>query len=98
MSPIQTAELDAESCQAILKDFRVTSAATAFRVSGCDAAQYEASFIFEHQELKPTPVRMKSVAIDQGAAFYTLRMYDSPALGGDMVFDYTPFIASVKMV
>jgi hypothetical protein len=82
----------------MLKRFTVTSGPTAASVSACDAAEYEASFIFEHEKLRPTPVRMKTLVIDQGTAFYTLRMYDSPYLGSGMAFDYRPFIASVRMV
>lgn len=96
--PIARVELDVESCEQILKDFTVTEGPTPASVSACAAAEYEASFIFEHDNLKPTPVRMKTLAIDQGTAFYTLRMYDSPYLGGGMTFNYKPFIASVQMV
>ncbi len=96
--PIQTIELDAKACEAILKGFAVTSSPAPVSVSACDAAEYEASFIFEHENMKPTPVRMRTLVIDQGTASYTLRMYDSPYLGGSMTFDYKSFIASVRMV
>jgi hypothetical protein len=98
VTPIQCVELDVESCATILKRFKVTSDPTSATVSACDAASYEASFIFEHENLEPTPVRMKTLVIDQGTAFYTLRMYDSPYLGEGMAFDFGQFMASVRMV
>jgi len=48
--------------------------------------------------MKPTPVRMKTMTIDQGTAFYTIRMYDSPMVGGEMEFDFAEFIRSIKLV
>jgi hypothetical protein len=98
LPPIETLKLDADLCEAILKDFSVTSQPTATTVSFCDAAQYDASFTFEHDNMKPTPVRMRTLVVDQSTAFYTLRMYDSPYLGGSMTFDYSSFLASVRMV
>ena len=94
----QVLDLDVESCATILKRFKVTSDPTSATVSACDAASYEASFIFEHENPEPTPVRMKTLVIDQGTAFYTLRMYDSPYLGEGMAFDFGQFMASVRMV
>ncbi|MEX1231441.1 MAG: hypothetical protein WEB58_14435 [Planctomycetaceae bacterium] len=96
--PMARLERDVQSCKQILKDFTVTSDPAPASVSACDAAEYEATFVFEHQNLRPTPVRMKTLAIDQRIALYTLRMYDSPYLGGDMTFNYRPFIESVRMV
>jgi len=98
VAPIESMTTDADSCNTVLKNFRVLSSPLARRVSGCDAAEYEASFVFEHKNMQPTPVRMKTLAINQGAAFYTLRMYDSPYVCDGLEFDYTTFIASVKMV
>jgi hypothetical protein len=96
--PLETACSDIESCKSILKAFRVMSAPTPARISECDAVEYVATFVFEHKNLQPTPVRMRTLAIFQMPATYTLRMFDSPYSGRDLVFDYTSFIESVRMV
>ena len=43
-------------------------------------------------------VRMKTMTIDQGTAFYTIRMYDSPISGGEMAFDFADFVQSIRLV
>ena len=98
LSPVQFLELDILSCAFMLKAFRVTASPEKCRVSECDAALSTANFTFEHQNLKPTPVRMRTLVIDQGTALYTLRMFDAPDIGDEMCFDFEPFIESVKMV
>lgn len=98
LSTIETLEADCRSCSSMLKDFRVIAGAKSTTVSACAAAQYVASFTFEHTNMEPTPVRMKTLVIDQGTAFYTLRMYDSPTRSETMAFDYTDFTASIRIV
>jgi hypothetical protein len=98
LSPVESLEFDSEACADIFKDFRSISPVTPSSISACDAAQYDATFIFEHKKMSPVPVRMKTLVIDQLTAFYTIRMFDSPHLGGTLVFDYSPFIASIRMV
>lgn len=82
----------------ILKDFDVSSYPENITVCGSDGAEYEASFLFEHENMTPTPVRMKTMTIDQGTAYYTIRMYDSPMVGGEMAFDFAEFVRSIKLV
>lgn len=89
---------DVSFCAAVLKDFRVRSASLVTEVSACNAIEYEAAWVFEHENMLPTPVRMKTLVIDHGTALYTLRMYDSPYAGTEFEFDYSSFIASVRMV
>jgi len=89
---------DIESCQSMLKDFSVTSPPRPTRISQSEAAEYYATFVFEHENMQRTPVRMRTLAIYQGPAFYTLRLYDSPDAESDLVLDYTSFVESVKMV
>jgi len=95
---LKIAVADIESCQSMLKDFRVMSALTPNQVSECDAAEYRATFVFEHENMRPTPVRMRTLVIYQRPAIYTLRMYDSPCSGPELTFDYTSFVEGVKMV
>ncbi len=89
---------DIAACSMLLKDYRVTADLTATTVSACEAAEYEASFLFEHTNMEPTPVRVKTLGILQQNTFYAIRMFDSPVRGGEMEFDYTPFVASVRLV
>lgn len=98
LSTVENLQADAETCCTVLNGFHLLSDVCIMRVSACPAAQYVASFTFEHENMKPTPVRMRTLVIDQGTASYTLRMYDSPYLGGEMAFDYSPFIESIRMV
>lgn len=97
LPPIENLNQDIESCRLILKDFRIVSDPVPRRVSECDAAEYHASFVFEHENMRPTEVRMRSLVICQGPKFYTLRMYDSLD-EPDCRFDYGPFVDSVRMV
>ena len=97
-SLVDSIQEDVSFCESILRDFRLVSSPSKMFLSRCDAARYEASFMFEHKNLKPTRVRMISVAIEQGIASYSLRLYDSPWLGNDMTFDYTSFLDSVTIM
>ena len=89
---------DIHSCELMLKDFRVTSSPQPTQISECDAVEYGAAFVFEHENMEPTPVRMRTLTIYQIPAIYTLRMYDSPISEPNLIFDYTPFVNSVKLV
>lgn len=96
--PLENAISDIESLASVLKDFRVTSPPVSTHVSKCDAVDYTATFVFEHEKIHPTPVRMRTLGIYQRPAFYTIRMYDSPASGSVMRIDYTGFVESITMV
>ncbi len=96
--PLENAGADIESCGAMLKEFRVTSPPQAVLLSKCDAAEYTASFVFEHENMRPTRVRMRTLTVYQRPAFYTVRMYDSPYAGSDMTFDFTSFVESIKVL
>jgi hypothetical protein len=61
---------DVQFCANVLKEFRVTSARQVRKISACNAMEYEASFVFEHENMQPTTVRMKTLAIDQTTALY----------------------------
>lgn len=98
ISPMEILEADSELCQTVLKDFKVTSPFKSMQISACAAGEYTASFLFEHENLAPTPVRARTLIVDQDQQIYTIRMFDSPYVDGDMTFDYTPFVESIKMV
>jgi len=89
---------DVEVCSVILKEFCVLTPPSMTSVSQCEAAEYTAKFLFEHANLIPTPVRMRTLAIDQGTTLYTIRMFDSPYIVPDAVFDYASFVESIQMV
>jgi hypothetical protein len=95
--PLGNLEDDIESCRSILRGFEVVSAPASRQVSKCDAAEYRSTFVFEHENMRPTKVRMRTLAIYQRPAFYTLRMYDS-ADEPDCVFDFAAFVESVRMM
>jgi hypothetical protein len=96
--PLENLGNDIERCESLLKDFRVTSPPKLACVSECDAAEYTASFVFEHKNIKPIRVRMLTLAVFQNPAFYTIRMHDSPYASPDTTFDYRLFVESVRMV
>lgn len=89
---------DIDSCASILKGFRVTCPPRSLRISNCDTAEYYATFIFEHVNMRPTPVRMRTLAIFQKPGFYTLRMYDSPQSSNEQTYDYSSFVDSITML
>lgn len=98
LCPVDILAIDSDFCQTFLKEFTVTSPFKPMRVSACDAGKFTASFIFEHENIEPIPVQMQTLAIEQEQTLYTFRMYDAPHVGGKMVFDYTSFIDSIKIV
>jgi hypothetical protein len=99
VSPLEVAADDIESNDQVLKNFDVTHPPMPRTVSQCDAAEYTASFLFEHHGLsRPVPVRMRTLCVWQDPAFYTVRMYDAPANGLPDTVDYEDFIATVRMV
>jgi hypothetical protein len=95
---LQTATFDIENCDTLLRNFKVLTAPARTSVSGCEAIVYESRFLFEHEAMRPTPVRMTSLVIAQQMTYYTLRMYDSPYVGGEQFFDYSSFISQIKIV
>ncbi len=83
----------------ILKDFTELSPPKRKQVSGCPAGEYTASFQFEHVSLSaPVSVRARTLIILQDPAWYTVRMYDSPYLGGTFKYDYTDFVNNIRLV
>ena len=95
---LDTSNFDIANCETLLKGFQVLSPPCSTIISGCDAVSYEAKFLFEHELITPTLVRMKSLMIAQGPMYYTLRMYDSPYIGGEQVFDYSDFVSQIRIV
>ena len=55
-------------------------------------------FLFEHELIQPTFVRMKIPVIAQGQKYYTLWMFDSLLVGGEKIFDYSDFNSQIKIV
>lgn len=81
------------------RDWRLTVPLAKCRVSNCDAADYTATFLFEHKRLaKPVPVRMWTLCIWQKPTFYTVRMFDAAEAGDTHRFDYRPFVESIRIV
>jgi hypothetical protein len=97
--PRFAAELDAEVWPTVLKNFRVHSSPTTTRIPGCDAGCYTASFDFEHVQLKEAvPVRLRSLILLERPSWYTIRMYDSPYLGGPFERDYADFVSTIRII
>lgn len=94
---VDDAHADIAFCSSILKDFQVTLQPMATRVSECDGLDYTASFVFEHEKMMPTPVRMRTLLVFQRPVIYSMRMYDSPCSGPEMTFDFSPFVKSLKL-
>jgi hypothetical protein len=90
---------DLESMCDVLRNFKITHEPTLVRVSDCEGVEATATWVFEHVNLdEPAPIRLRTLVIDQGAAVYTIRMYDAPLLGPEMTFDYDAFVRSIKLV
>lgn len=98
-SPLELLRGEVAWVGTVLKNFEVIRDPTPVRISDCDAAASTATFTFEHQNLsQPVPVQLRTLAIDQGSAVYTIRMYDAPLMGPEMTFDYDAFVRSIKLV
>ena len=83
--PFYLSHFDIGMLRDSLKDYETTTEPILRWVSRCPAIDYESAFTFEHPNIRPTSVRLRSMLIYQGKAFFTLRMFDSPQLGGDRV-------------
>lgn len=98
-APFESVTDDIESNQLLLSEFEITTHPKSCLLSECDAADYTATFLFEHANLaRPVPVRMRTVCIHQDPAFYTIRMYDAPKNRSADTVDYEQFLQNVRMV
>jgi len=82
----------------ICEEFEMLSDFVQRDLSGCNAIEYTASFLFKHELTTPTKVRMRSMYIDHHPACYAIRMFDSPYINGDFVFSYDDFLENFKLV
>ncbi len=96
--PFYLSHFDIRLLRDTLKDYETTTEPVLKWISECPAIEYESVFTFEHANIRPTLVRLRSMLIYQGKAFYTLRMFDSPQLGGDRVFNFAPLVESIRVV
>jgi hypothetical protein len=86
-------------CSQLLRGFRLLAAPKKAEVSGCRAADYLATFLWQHAHLpRPVPVNMRTLNINQDPTMYNIRLYDSPYLGRKFEHDYTEFISSIRLV
>lgn len=66
-------------------------------VSLCQAARFTAKYVFEHRAIRPTPVRDRTLVIDQGRRIYSIHLYDSPWTGQEVGGEFEAFIASLHL-
>jgi hypothetical protein len=83
---------DWQTSRGLLKSFTVTELPVTRSVSKCIAAEYTASYDFEHEKLrKARPVSVRSVAIEHGTRYYLLRMISDVASR----HDFSHFVDSI---
>lgn len=93
---LEAATEDIKACHYMLRELVVVHQPTYLSISGCDAAEYTASFLFEHVNMVPTPVRMRTLLIRQPPKLYTFRLYDSPVT--NLIVNYDQFVQSVALL
>ncbi len=90
---------DAKACNDALRSFEVISQPNEFQLSACDAAEYTATYLFEHQKLThPTLVRTRTIFVNHRIASYLIRLVDSPAADSVNEFNFDRFVASIQLV
>ncbi len=90
---------DAAACDRFLKSFEILSQPREFQLSSCDAAEYTATYFFEHERLAhPVRVRARTIYVNHRIASYLIRLVDSPYGTAGDEFDFDPFIDSIRLV
>ena len=90
---------DAKACGRFLRSFDVLSQPREFQLSACDAAEYTASYLFEHDRLAhPLKVRARTIYVIHRMASYLIRLVDSPDGALEDRFDFDPFVDSIHLV
>ena len=90
---------DAKACKDFLRSFDVLSPPRRFQLSACDAAEYTASYLFEHSELAhPVRVRVRTIYVNHRIASYLIRLIDSPYGTRQDKFDFDAFVDSIRLV
>jgi len=93
--PMKKARQDWQGCRELLSEFRVSSLPQATRLSNCDAAEYTASYLFEHVELPaPRRIRVRTLAVQHHDLFYLIRLIDAQ----EYAFDFSEFLSSIRLV
>ena len=83
----------------LMPELRTIEAPRARTISNCDAAEYVAEFLFDHPDLsEPVTARLRSLLVVQDRWRHTFRMYDAPSLGERRTFDFSEFIASIRIL
>jgi hypothetical protein len=93
---LQRLDDDIDANTELFRSYRVSSAPREFSLSKCDAAEYTASYLFEHQDLQnPAEVRQRTIYVKHRDASYLIRLVDCPA--ERLVVDFDPFIKTIVL-
>lgn len=94
-APMQKVRQDWQACRELLAEFRVTSLPEETRLSNCEAAEYTASYLFEHEQLPaPRRVYVRTIAVEHRAFFYLIRLVNSE----DQPFDFSDFVSTIRLI
>ena len=93
----EIAFLDSGQLNSAFTDFEMLRNPTALVVSKNSAIEYTGKFLFEHEQMQPAMVQMRSLVINHHPAYYTIRMFDSPYIE-NATFDFDSFVQSFKLV
>jgi hypothetical protein len=79
-------------------DFQCVQPPMATEISGLEAYQAETSFVFDTSKLdRPTPVRMRSLIVQQDDRLYSITMCDSPRCEMDQSQIFDEFTRSLRI-
>ena len=95
---VDYSKFDVELCQQMFEKFELLFAPSGLTVSKCKSAEFTSSFLYKHKNIVPTLVRMRSVIVNHHPSYYTIRMFDSPFVGGNAEFNYDEFLSSFRLV
>lgn len=85
---------DWQACREFLTEFRASELPTETEISCCDAAEYTASYLYEHVDLvEPRRIRVRTLAVEHHDRFYLIRLIDA----NDSPYDFSDLMSSLRL-
>ena len=90
-------EHDLECLVQAYRDFALTLAPQACRISECDAVEYVAEYDWVDVRVPhPVPFRERAMYVNNDPAIYSVRMFDLPGWDPPLVFNFDEFMRTVR--
>ena len=90
-------ERDIDAATQVLADFQMLTHLRLAQISACESVEYTAQWFFAHENVPEwMPLRERVLYVSGRWAIFSVRMFDYPEFGEEMIHDFDPFVKTLR--